>query len=406
MNGLLTKKRVLFVNTAIHTTSTGRIVEQLGKEVIRQGGECIALHGARYNSRSAIPTHLIDGKWNEYLHGMAGRLNMHGLGSVIATHRLIKKIRQWKPDLLHLHNIHGYYLNYPMLMRFLSQYRVPTVWTLHDCWPMTGRCAYFTSQECQQWQSGCLKCPSRSDYPKAITNTGTSRNYELKKRYFGLVQNIHIVSVSEWLNEVVGISFLADKPHEVIANGVDTEQFKPSESDWRKRLGIEGKFVVLGVANVWTTEKGLNDWKTLAESLDDRFALVMVGKTPCELPHPIIHVKKTESITQLSELYSMADVLVSLSKQETFGMTLIESLACGTPIMAYANTAQKELCDSKVGFPIPNNDLEAVVERLKQLIGSTELKDKAASCREFAIAHYSLQHHLQQYMDLYRTLLS
>ncbi len=395
------KKRILYINTALNTGSTGHIVEQLAAQAVAAGDECLVVHGARYCAHSSVPEWQIAGKWNEYLHALLSLLNLHGLGSCIAALRLIRKIRTWKPDLIHIHNIHGYYVNFPLFMRFLRGCGVPVIWTLHDCWLLTGRCASFAVSGCGQWKTGCSVCPGLDDYPRSLVRYGVSRNYMLKKRLLTQIPNLTFVSVSQWLDGIVAQSFLSGCRHLAVVNGIDTAVFKPVSGSLRRQMGLEGKFVVVGVAGVWCAEKGLFDWKALAERLDSRFAIVMVGNVPDDVLPPSVLTVGTAAPAQLAEIYSMADVVLSLSRQETFGMTLAEAMACGTPVMAYSNTAMTMMCSEKVGWLVNDRDLDAVAGKIESLYGSSEVGEKAAACRDYVLEHYNLKNNLMQYMKLY-----
>ena len=284
-----------------------------------------------------------------------------GFHSKAATRRLLSKLDEIQPDVVHLHNLHGYYVNIEMLFAWLAAHnRVRVEWTLHDCWAFTGHCSYFTMVKCEQWQSHCSylkKCPQLREYPKTIGPGACRRNFEDKRRIFTSVpsERMKLISPSQWLADLVGQSFLKDYPVEVRHNTIDTTVFKPTPSDFRERYGVGNRFMVLGVANPWTERKGLRDFVRLAGELDNHFAIVLVGlskKQIKELPQQITRLPKTENPSELAEAYTAADLYLTTSREETYGMTVAEAAACGTPVAVVDGTACMEASESAERYVI------------------------------------------------------
>lgn len=272
-----------------------------------------------------------------------------GFHSRFMTKKLLEELDAIDPDIVHLHVLTGYYLNVELLFRWLVAHRCKVIWTLHDCWAFTGHCIYFTKANCMQWKTGCAcdgnKCPQKMEYPE--TNAGDSSvnwSFEKKKELFTMLppERMELITPSQWLADLVGESFLSKYPISVKRNQVNTDIFKPTPSDFRERYGLEDKFVVLGVASKWSPRKGLSDFVDLSHKLSDSFSIVLIGLTEkqCKvLPDNIVKLTKTKTLTELAEAYTAADLYLTLSMEETFGMTVAEATACGTPVAVVDGTA-------------------------------------------------------------------
>ena len=269
-----------------------------------------------------------------------------------ATRRLIARLEEWAPDVIHLHNLHGYYIDSRLLFDYIRRSGCRVVWTLHDCWSLTGHCARFTAIGCNGWESGCERCHHIGEYPRCVTKGHSARNFALKRLTFSGVERLRIVTPSQWLGGLVKRSYLGDYEMTVIPNGVDLDRFKPRENDVKARLGIEGRTMLLGVASKWLSVKGLDDFVALAQLLGEEYAIVMVGvdeRLRQRLPGRIIALPHTESVEELAELYTAADLLLNLSREESFGLVSLEALACGTPVLTYDCTAAPEVLRRHAG---------------------------------------------------------
>ena len=400
--------RLLQVNASLNKGSTGRIAEQIATLARHRGWDTYIVHGSRYVNESAMHTLQSVTPMGERLHAVRSMLfDAHGLGSACATRRVIRDIQRIQPDVIHLHNIHGYYLNYKLLFRYLQTLDIPVVWTLHDCWPMTGHCSHFDMAGCDRWKSHCHSCPLQKDYPKSLFFDRSRRNYALKKALFTSLPNVTIVPVSQWLGRVVSQSYLGQYPSVVINNGVDLSVFAPRPSDLRSRLGLDGKKVLLGVATAWKAEKGLQDYLSLSRQLPDEYRIVLVGVSEEQqrlLPDGMIGVTRTESQTELASYYSMADVVLNLSYQETFGMTTVEGFACGTPSIVYDRTASPELIDDDCGKVVQAGNLEQLLAAIAD-VTSHDKSHYADACRRRAVTYYNKEDRFADYVQLYETLL-
>lgn len=269
-----------------------------------------------------------------------------------ATRRLIARLEEFVPDVIHLHNLHGYYIDSRLLFDYIRRSGCRVVWTLHDGWTLTGHCALFSAIGCNGWESGCERCHHIGEYPRCVTKGHTARNFALKRLTFSGVERLRIVTPSQWLGGLVKRSYLGDYEMTVIPNGVDLDRLKPRENDVKARLGIEGRTMLLGVASKWLSVKGLDDFVALAQLLGEEYAIVMVGvdeRLRQRLPGRIIALPHTQSVEELAELYTAADLLLNLSREESFGLVSLEALACGTPVLTYDCTAAPEVLRRHAG---------------------------------------------------------
>lgn len=399
--------KLLIINVTLNWGSTGRISEQVGVLARNEGWEVMIAHGARYQNPSEFDHYQVSTPLEERVHWLISQLcDGQGRGSWLATRRFLKKIESFKPDVVHMHVIHGYYMNYGLLMNYFKEKNIPVVWTLHDCWAFTGHCAYFTAANCEKWKTQCEQCPIPHDFPNTYLDKSKA-NYNRKKKVYGDMQNLVLAPVSQWLGDLVKESFLGKHDIQVVYNGIDVDVFKPSVSNFKEKLGIEGKYLLLGVAQGFDERKGLKDFFKLSEMLPDDYQVVLLGAMEDEIaiaPKSVIALPKTESLQELVEAYSAADVLLSLSYEETFGLTPVEAMACGTPAIVYNNTAQPEHITPETGFVVENGDLDTLVARIK-ILCETGKATYSSACRERAVNVYDKDKCYRKYIDLFTSLI-
>ncbi len=329
---------------SFYNGSTGTCMRNLHSALTERGVDSYCFWGRRHGT---IDDHMqcCASKAGVYWHGAMTRLHDRmGFYSKGDTAKLLARLDEIDPDVVHLHNMHGYYVNIEMLFGWLASHRCQVRWTLHDCWAMTGHCAYFTYAKCAQWKSHCAyfgKCPQLDIYPKTISKANCARNFEDKKRIFTSVppERMTLITPSQWLADLVAESFLKDYPVEVRHNTIDTSVFKPTPSDFRERYGIGNRFMVLGVASPWTERKGFADFVRLAGELDDKkFVIVLVGLSERQvkgLPERVIGLTRTDSPQELAAIYSTADVFFNPTVEDNFPTVNLEAEACGTPVVTY-----------------------------------------------------------------------
>lgn len=402
-------KKLLFIGSSLNYGSPGKITENIGLLAIEHGWDVYQAHGLKYSNPSQLITKPVSSAFGEYRHAAYSLLlDRHGLSSTKETRTIIRWIKDIAPDVIHLHNLHGYYLNYKVLFDYLSSINTPIVWTLHDFWPITGHCAHFDYAGCYKWKEHCSHCPQTRTYPKSLFVDNSYNNFAIKKAAFTSVKKMIITPVSNWVAGLVKESFLGKYQILPVYNGVDIKVFKPTQTNLRNRLGLEDKFVMVGVASPWYTLKGLNDYFKLCEQLSSDFQVVMVGLTPKqikELPKAIIGIEKTRNQQELAGYYSMADVVLNLSYQETFGMTTIEGMACGTPSIVYNRTALPELVTPETGVVVTAGDIDQLYKAILEL--KAKGKDYySANCRKRVTDLFDKNKQFMKYIDLYESLIS
>ena len=392
--------KLLQIDSCRGILSTGRISEQIGILARKNGWDTYIAHGARYVGPSGMKSYQVSSKIGEYLHFAKSVLwDLHGLGSTAQTKKLIKWIDKIKPDIIHLHCIHGYYLNYKILFEYLNSTNIPVVWTFHDCWAFTGHCAHFFNAGCEKWKEGCRNCPLLKEYPRAMIDN-SDRNYKLKKKLFEENPNLHIVSVSEWLSSLVQESFLKETDNMVINNGIDINTFSPSQSSGEKPY-------ILGVASSWNQSKGLFDFYKIREKLsEEEYDIIIVGLTKeqiQDLPRGIKGVSRTESVSALAELYSGAFAFVNPTYADSFPTVNMEALACGTPVITYRTGGSPEIIDESSGIVVEQGDVGAIVEAIKHL---EDVPIASEVCRQRAVSLYNKEERFMDYIRLYEQILN
>lgn len=361
--------KVLLINSVCGIGSTGRICTDLAQQFEAAGDEVKIAYGRKGTVPEQFQKYAvrIGTDWDCKMHAIQTRLfDTHGFGSKHATKKFLQWAEEYKPDLLWLHNIHGYYINVEMLFVWIKKHpEMQVKWTLHDCWAFTGHCS-FTMVQCEQWKSHCSHCSQLRRYPACYAMSSVRRNFARKRAAFTRMPNLTLITPSKWLADLVKQSFLKEYPVEVHYNTIDTTIFKPTPSDFRERYGLQDKIIVLGVANVWEDRKGLFDFYKLAEMLDDHYAIVLVGlseKQIEDLPKNIKGIQRTNSPKELVAIYTAADVFVNPSVEETFGMTPVEAQACGAPSIVYEGTACAEVAEQNGNKAVPQ-DVNALYEAI------------------------------------------
>lgn len=362
--------KVLFINSVCGIGSTGRICTDLAQQLEAEGHEVKIAYGRNGTVPEKFQKYAvrIGSDFDCKMHALQTRLfDTHGFASKAATKKFLQWAEEYKPDLLWLHNLHGYYINIELLFEWIKQHPEMEVrWTLHDCWAFTGHCSHFTVVNCNQWKTKCKDCVQKEQYPKCIGLSNVEKNFERKRKVFTGVKKMTLITPSKWLADLTRQSFLREYPVEVHYNTIDKTVFKPTPSDFRHRYSLENKKIILGVANVWNERKGLNDFYRLAEMLDDKYAIVLVGlsrKQIADLPKNIKGIVRTNSTKKLAEIYTAADIFVNSSKEETFGMTTAEAEVCGTKSIVYKGTACEEIAEIN-GSKVVEQNVNAIYEAI------------------------------------------
>lgn len=365
--------RIVQINIS-EVGSTGKIMHGLSKVARENGHEVwsfspIGYQRGQKQKPAVIKGHSqISSRFSTMLHLRFYQLSgIHGVLSVLGGIQLLMALKRIRPDLIQLHNLHSEMFNLPLLFGFIKKYKIPTIWTLHDCWSFTGKCPHFEMAGCEKWKSGCGNCPQINEYPRTLIDN-TKFMWKLKRRWFTGVDNMTIVTPSQWLADLVKQSFLRDYPVKVINNGIDLDVFKPIESNVREKYGIaQDKFMILGVAADWGVRKGLDVFVELSKRLDDRFQIVLVGtddRIDKQLPENIVSIHRTENQKQLAEIYTTADLFVNPTREEVLGLVNIEANACGTPVITFNSGGSPECINDYSGSIVDKNDIDAMAKEI------------------------------------------
>ena len=384
--------KVLYINSVCGFGSTGRIVADLTKTDDYESLVCFgrkkdfanvnSFQFANFfdNAFGAIRTILFDNNLNICTN---------------ATKRLIKKIKEYKPDIIHLHNIHGYYVNVEMLLSFLKEYGKPVVWTMHDCWAFTGYCSDAYYVNCEKYQKECKNCDHWFAYPFSIFKQNVTKDFHKKKKLFKDFDNLTIVTPSRWLGGICNLSFLRNKKIVTVNNGIDLNDFKPSKEKNKK-------FTVLAVASFWTKDKGSEDLNKLVKLLDKDIEVVVVGNGSDKI-EGVKSISHTNNKAELVDLYSSAHVLINPTLDDNFPSVNIESIACGTPVITYRTGGSPEIIDGKTGVVVDKGNYRAMAEVINSLYKNYYFRSE--DCVERS-KRYSKEVMKKEYQKLYESLLS
>ncbi len=399
-------KKLLQINPVIkENTSTGKIMRTLGELAQAAGWESYVAYS---RARDGVPPHSsrlvpVGNKVDLLLHWVATRLfDAHGLASRLATRRFVARLRELNPDVIHIHNIHGYFLNYKILSRALAQMGKPVVWTVHDCWLYTGHCYHYASAGCERWKTGCHHCPQKKAFPASWLLDRSRRNWEDKKKAFCSIPGLTLVTVSRWMKGEIAQSFLGRVRCEVIHNGINLDTFRPSPS---AETALAYGTYYLAVASIWLPEKGLQDLEKLSFVLDADERLVVVGKRPSghRFPRNVVCLERTADAAALAALYTEAVALVNPTWQDNYPTVNMEAIACGTPVVTYRTGGSPESITPRTGRVVEQGDVEGLAEAL-HAIRRQGKEHFSEACRSYALAHFRAQDRFNDYIQLYESL--
>ncbi len=359
--------KLVQINATCGVGSTGKICTAVSELLDKKGVENYTFyvsgstsdpHGRKYMAPLEIK-----------LQALSSRiLGNYGFNTYFSTKKLVKELEMISPDIVHLHNLHGHNINLNLLFSYFQAHpEIKLFWTFHDCWAFTGYCPHFTMAKCENWRTGCGSCPQKREYTWFFDRSKTL--YHKKKALFtGL--DLTVITPSRWLGELVKQSFFKDCPVKVIPNGIDLEIFKPTAGNFRERMGITEKYMVLAVAFGWDAKKGLDAVLRLSELLDENYRIVMVGTNDSvdkQLPKNIISVHRTQNQRELAELYTAADVFINTTREENFPTVNMEAVACGTPVVTFDTGGSKEMLDATCGRAVPCEDIEAMKKQIVEI---------------------------------------
>lgn len=396
---------VLQVNTVFPNGSTGRIAAEIAAYTAAQPAAraFVAFGIGEPNRRENVTAIRIGNPLERKIHGAIRKLfDAEGYGSRAATNQLIRFCEANRIDVIHLHNLHGCYLNLKRWFRYLKEKNLPVIWTLHDCWPLTGHCAHFDYCGCEKWKTLCRRCPQKKLYPQCVGIGGSSRNYRLKRKLFTSLGNLILVAPCRWLEDLFKDSFLKNIRTRVIYNGVDMEVFHPVASDLRLEHCLEGKRVLLAVASVWNNRKGLKALAELSEILDDQYRIVIVGLAPEQilaLPKTVLGLGPVSAPAELCAWYSAADCFVNPTLEDTMPLVNLEALACGTPVAAFRTGGCPEAVTAECGRIVEKGNVRALRDAAVEICESNV--DFMQACLAQA-RRFSTENTVRDYFALYR----
>lgn len=395
--------KVVSINTVCNG-STGKIMGSISSSLIESGEEAFCIYGRRKGYKN-IPCKKIGGFFSFWYHVfLTAVFDLHGHGSYFKTKKIVRELKRISPDIIHLHNIHGYYINYKVLFDYLkNEYQGRVFWTLHDCLPFTGHCAYFSNVSCEKWKSGCHDCPNKKMYPTSLIFDRSRKNYEEKKKLFNGVKDLTIITPSIWLKELVSKSFLKSYKTVAINNGINLDIFKPriDESLYSKYNIPKDRKILLGVASVWEKRKGLDDFLLLSENIDEQYIVVLVGLTNRQIKKVssyknIIGIKRTENQLDLAGLYSMSTCLINPTYEDNYPTVNIEALASGTRVIAYDTGGCVEQAKN------PNMYIVEKTKREENVKNIVELLEKMDEHQDFDTSVYSDKLFTKKMLNEYR----
>ncbi|SDK97282.1 glycosyltransferase [Halanaerobium congolense] len=400
--------KVLQINSVYGIGSTGRIAQDLNNLLIEKGHQSYVAYG-RESITEDDNIIRIGSRFDNYFHVAVTRLlDRHGFASKKSTIEFIEKIDEINPDIVHFHNLHGYYINVKILFDYLKENNKKVVWTLHDCWSFTGHCSYFDYVGCENWKTKCQNCPQKKEYPASYFIDNSKKNYIDKKIIFNKLDdnNLIIVTPSDWLADLVKKSFLKNYKIKVINNGIDLYKFRPLKSNFKDKHNMKNKLMILGVASKWTRRKGLKYFIDLANKLDDNKIIVLVGLSKNQknkLPKNIIGIERTNDVKELIEIYSAADVFLNPTLEDNFPTTNLEALACGTPVITFNTGGSVESVNNNVGRIVEKGDIDSVIKIINKLY-TGELSFDPEICVKFAKDNFDKYERYNDYLNLYNSL--
>ena len=381
--------------------STGIICNQIHRELLDRSYESRFVFGlGGETDQNRIEMNDI---WHQRLDSRFQRyFGKEGVFAGHSTDRIINDIIAFCPDLIHIHNIHGNFLNIEKFLKFLAEYGAPVVLTLHDCWAFTGGCFHFTVNGCYEWKKNCTNCKfiAKKNHPE--------NDYKIKSELFGQIKDLSVITVSKWLKGVASESLLGSREISVIYNGIDTEIFHPVVTDFKNKIGCPDKKIVLGVASSWGKRKGLDKWIQLSEILEEEYKIVLVGvneKQKKNIPERIIALPRVGKQSDLAELYSIADVYVNMSQEETFGLPTVEAMSCGTPSVVFNTTANPELIEKGTGIVCKDTSIESIKNAIHEICENPK-EHWRSMCRSYAVNNFSYKKMTDSYIDYYTKIMA
>lgn len=402
--------RVLHINAVYGVGSTGVIMEDIHKLSMENGIESYVAYSTTRRTADEITNgYVIGKKWGKKLHGVLCRINgKQAYFSSMATKKLLKHLDKIKPDIVHLHNLHSNYINLNMLLKYLAKMNISTVITLHDCWFYTGGCFHYTNAKCDGWLKECGSCPKKKADTPAYVFDCSRQILKDRKKYFGTIKDLTVVGVSEWITAEGTRTFLNGRNAIAIHNGIDTDFFVPTESNLRKELGLDNKFVVLGMSNKWLDPVNKDALEYFSQNLPDDAAMLIVGCSQSQiekLPPKVNGMGYVYDRDKLRKIYSLADVFANCTREESLSLVNVEAQCCGTPTVTYRNTGAQETVDNISSFSVETENYKELFSKVMEIKESGKA-NYSEKCREFVKNEFDRQENYKKYIQLYKEIFS
>lgn len=397
--------KILQINSVYEERSTGRTCKEVEKAVIANGGQCITAYG--FGPKRDTPNaYKIGTPFEYYLHGVLGRLTgLNGYFSVFATIRLVHFIKKYDPDVIHLRNLHGFYINLPILFSYLKKSNKPVIQNVHDCWIFTGKCTHYTVNNCYKWKTECdSHCPKCvvHQYPKSLIFDFSRKMFRDKKKWLTSLPNLTIVGVSNWTTEQAAESFLGEHRVMRIYNWIDLNTFKPREENVLSDYGLNPELFTVVCAGVsWSGTSKYEQLKKLIEMCDANVQFLIIGECLERIDSKnVAYAGYVSGTDNLAKLYASCDVYVHFSLEDTFGKVIAEALACGTPAIVYDSTSCPEIICASTGRVVQPNDIQAVYNAIGEIKAAGK-KAMAKECRDRVEKNFAYQKNVKELITLY-----
>lgn len=400
--------RIVFINDTYGTGSIGRLSKEIADELIRQGHNVLFFYAQGHSNEMYCKK--ICNRNSQRIHALLSRITgLQGYFSINSTINLIRVLNEFRPDIVHLHNLHSNYINLKILTNFLKQYSIPTILTLHDCWFFTGKCTYYVAANCKKWMTGCGKCPllHRDNVNPSFFFDTTHKCLTDKEKWIASLNNLVVVGVSDWITNEARKSIYKGKRICRIYNWIDQKLFSYKKSNLREQHGVSNKKMILMVSSGLSEKKGYNEMIYLSKNLSTEYQLFYIGRNKQKLfiPDNVIHIEHTDNVNQLAEYYSSADVCVNTTLYETFGMVTIEAMSCGTPVIVYNNTASPELVGNGCGVVVNQDDgMDSIINAIKE-IETWDRDVTRLKCIMHTKSLFNREQLIQEYINIYKSLI-
>ena len=398
--------KVMQINAVYGVGSTGVIVEDLHNLSLQNGIESYVSYSTTNKNPAEIKNgYVVGDTLGKKIHAVLSRIGgKQAYFSTSATKNLIKHIESVKPDVVHLHNLHSNYVNLNLLLDYLAKKDIATVVTLHDCWFYTGGCFHYTAAGCDKWQKACGSCPKKKQDTPALLTDNSAKILADRKKYFGKIKNLTMTGVSAWMTAEGEKTVFKGRKTAVIYNGIDTEVFIPTPSDFRQRHNLEDKFLILALANKWLKPINKKTLDYVTQNLPDDSVIVMLGCTEAQkqsLPPNVLPLDFIKDRQELIKIYSACDVFANCTREESFSLVNVEAQSCGTPVVTYRNTGAQETVDNKCSFSVENGNekefFDAIMKIKEQ--GKQAFSD---DCIKWVKASFDRDENYEKYIELYR----